>query len=64
MGAIDKDSLKVAIKEVLVEDPAFLKSLILEILAEDKKESTIDQSFATALENVFAEHEETLKRLA
>lgn len=62
-SAINREDLKVVLKEILREEPTLLKDALLKIIEEEAGKDKEDE-FSAALEMVFKKHGETLRRLA
>lgn len=59
---IDKDALKSALRELIREEPTFIKDLVSEANEDSKGEN--DEEFNDALKKSFTRFEETYKALA
>lgn len=66
---IDRNEIKQAIRELIREEPDFLRTILVEFVAEEKER--LDQSvpeqdaaFEQSLRDVFTNYGETFKRLA
>lgn len=59
---IDKDALKSALRELIREEPTFIKDLVSEANEDSKDEN--DEEFNDALKKSFTRFEETYKALA
>lgn len=61
---LNKEELKIAVKEVLLEDPDFLKEIVVAVIKEKSQKENMDSKFLEALDSVFKEHKETFIKLA
>lgn len=60
--ALDKELVKAALKEILIEDPALIKKALQELISEDKdSEHELIQHF---LDNNFKRFDKTFKALS
>ena len=65
---IDRDSIKKALRELIREEPEFLRELLADFVTEEeqrlKESQASEEEFTKSLRSVFATYGDTLKRLA